>query len=38
MLEDAIKYPWTGEQKLETLVIGGVLGLLGILFIPSLFV
>ncbi len=38
MLEDAIQYPWTGEQKLETLVIGGVLSLLGVLFVPSLFV
>lgn len=38
MLEDAIQYPWTGEQKLETLVIGGLLTLLGVFFVPILFV
>ncbi|WP_277541464.1 DUF4013 domain-containing protein [Haloarcula laminariae] len=38
MFEDAIEYPWRGEQHVETIVIGGVLTLLGILFIPVLFV
>jgi hypothetical protein len=38
MLEDAIQYPWTGEQKVETLVIGGLLSLLGVFFVPILFV
>jgi len=38
MLEDALTYPWTGEQKVETLAIGGILSLLGVLFVPILFV
>ncbi|MHC3380946.1 DUF4013 domain-containing protein [Haloarcula sp. H-GB5] len=38
MLEDALRYPWTGEQKIETILIGGVLSLLGVFFIPVLFV
>ena len=38
MLEDALRYPWTGEQKVETILIGGVLSLLGVFFIPVLFV
>ncbi|MEF8973981.1 MAG: DUF4013 domain-containing protein [Haloarcula sp.] len=38
MLEDAIRYPWNGEQKVETILIGGVLSLLGVFFIPVLFV
>jgi len=38
MLEDAIRYPWTGEQRVETLAIGGVLSLLGVFFLPILFV
>jgi len=38
MLEDAIRYPWNGERKVETLLIGGVLSLLGVFFIPVLFV
>ncbi|MFU1781582.1 DUF4013 domain-containing protein [Haloarcula japonica] len=37
MLEDALRYPWTGEQKVETILIGGVLSLLGVFFIPALF-
>ncbi|EMA30249.1 DUF4013 domain-containing protein [Haloarcula japonica] len=37
MLEDALRYPWTGEQKVETILIGGVLTLLGVFFIPALF-
>lgn len=38
MLEDALRYPWNGEQKVETMLIGGVLSLLGVFFIPLLFV
>ncbi|GCF12162.1 hypothetical protein Harman_00970 [Haloarcula mannanilytica] len=38
MLEDALRYPWNGEQKVETILIGGVLSLLGVFFIPVLFV
>ncbi|MDS0283192.1 DUF4013 domain-containing protein [Haloarcula onubensis] len=38
MLEDALQYPWTGEQKVETLAIGGILSLLGVFFVPMLFV
>jgi len=38
MLEDAIRYPWTGEQKVETILIGGVLSLLSVFFVPVLFV
>ncbi|WP_336339183.1 DUF4013 domain-containing protein [Haloarcula brevis] len=38
MLEDAIRYPWNGEQKVETILIGGVLSLLGVFFVPALFV
>ncbi|MDS0221602.1 DUF4013 domain-containing protein [Haloarcula sp. S1AR25-5A] len=38
MLEDAIRYPWNGEQKVETILIGGVLSLLGVFFVPVLFV
>jgi len=38
MLEDAIKYPWAGERNVETLAIGGVLSLLGVFFVPILFV
>lgn len=38
MLEDALRYPWNGEKNVETLLIGGVLSLLGVFFIPVLFV
>jgi hypothetical protein len=38
MFEDALRYPWNGEQKLETLLIGGLLTLLGVVFVPILFV
>jgi len=38
MFEDALRYPWNGEQKVETLLVGGVLSLLGVFFIPVLFV
>jgi len=38
MFEDALRFPWHGEKKLETLLIGGLLTLLGVLFIPILFV
>ena len=38
MLEDAIRYPWNGEQKVETILVGGVLSLLGVFLIPVLFV
>lgn len=34
MFEDALRYPWTGEDRLETIVVGGVLGLLGFLVVP----
>lgn len=38
MFEDALRFPWTGEKKVETLLVGGVLSLLGFLFVPLLFV
>lgn len=38
MFEDALRFPWRGEKKVETLLIGGVLTLLGVLFVPLLFV
>lgn len=38
MFEDALRYPWNGENKLETLLIGGLLVLLGVFLIPILFV
>jgi hypothetical protein len=38
MFEDALRFPWTGEKKIETVAIGGVLTLLGVFFIPILFV
>lgn len=38
MIEDALRFPWTGEQKIETQAIGGVLTLLGVFFVPILFV
>ncbi|WP_225334444.1 DUF4013 domain-containing protein [Halomicrobium urmianum] len=34
MFEDALRYPWTGDDRLETIVVGGVLGLLGMLVVP----
>jgi hypothetical protein len=38
MLEDALRFPWKGEQNVETILIGGVLSLLGVFFVPTLFV
>lgn len=38
MFEDALRFPWQGEKKIETQAIGGVLTLLGVFFIPILFV
>ena len=38
MFEDALRYPWRGEKNLETIAIGGILSLLGFLFVPVLFV
>lgn len=38
MFEDALRFPWTGEKKIETLAIGGVLTLLGVFLVPILFV
>ncbi|WP_324758108.1 DUF4013 domain-containing protein [Haloarcula montana] len=38
MLEDALRYPWQGENHVETILIGGVLTLLGVLLVPLLFV
>ena len=38
MFEDALRFPWHGERKAETLLIGGVLTLLSVLFLPGLFV
>lgn len=37
-LEDAINYPRNREEPLQTILIGGVLSLLGFLFVPLLFV
>ena len=38
VIEDAIRYPWTGEDHVARIVIGGLLGMFGILFVPMLFV
>jgi hypothetical protein len=38
MFEDALRFPWNGEKKIETQAIGGVLTLLGVFVIPILFV
>ncbi|WP_276271873.1 DUF4013 domain-containing protein [Haloarcula litorea] len=38
MFEDAIRYPWQGDEKVTTLLLGGVLGLLGFLLIPAILV
>jgi len=38
MFEDALRFPWNGEKKIETQAIGGVLTLLSVLFVPILFV
>lgn len=38
MFEDAIRYPWTGDERLETIAIGGVLSLLGVLIVPTVLV
>ncbi len=38
MFEDALRFPWNGEKKIETQAIGGVLTLLGVFFVPILFV
>jgi len=37
MFEDAIVYPWRGEQNVKTVAIGGVLGILAIFDFPALF-
>ncbi|MFB6073937.1 MAG: DUF4013 domain-containing protein [Haloarculaceae archaeon] len=34
MLSEAIGYPWTGEQKLEIILVGGILSVLGFLLLP----
>jgi hypothetical protein len=36
MLEDAIAYPWRGEQRVKTLVIGGILSVFYWVIIPGL--
>lgn len=38
MFENALRFPWNGEKKIETQAIGGVLTLLGVFFVPILFV
>lgn len=38
MFEDALRFPWNGEKKIETLLIGGVLLLLSVFLIPVFFV
>ncbi|MBX0303435.1 DUF4013 domain-containing protein [Haloarcula salinisoli] len=35
MFEDALKYPWTGEEKVKTLLIGGLCSLFAVLIIPG---
>jgi len=34
MFEDALRYPTSGDDALETIAIGGILGLLGFLILP----
>jgi len=38
IIEDALRYPWTGDRNAERILIGGLLGLLGIFLVPILFV
>lgn len=38
MFEDALDYPRSGEEAAKTIVIGGVLGLLGFLVVPAFIV
>lgn len=38
MLEDALRYPWQGEKHVETVLVGGVLSLFGVLLVPALLV
>lgn len=38
MLDAALRFPWKGEKNVETILVGGVLSLLGVFFIPTLFV
>lgn len=34
MFEEAIRYPWKGEEHVETIAIGGLLSLFGFLLLP----
>lgn len=36
MFEDALRYPWQGDDALETIVVGGILSLLGVFVLPIL--
>lgn len=38
MFEEAIRYPWNGERRVETIAIGGVLTLLSVLVFPAFLV
>jgi len=38
MFEEAIRYPWKGEDNLKNVAIGGVLTLLGVFLLPMFFV
>ncbi|MBV0903238.1 DUF4013 domain-containing protein [Haloarcula salina] len=38
MLEEAIRYPWSGEKNVETLLVGALLSALGVFFVPALLV
>lgn len=38
MFEDALRYPWAGEDRVERIAIGGVLTLLGVFLLPALIV
>lgn len=38
MLEEAIRYPARGDYALKTILIGGVLGILGFLVTPGIIV
>jgi hypothetical protein len=38
MLGDSLAYPWHGDDWLKTILIGGILSILGVFIIPSLIV
>jgi hypothetical protein len=35
MFEDALQYPWTGEEKVKTLLVGGLCSFFAVLILPG---